>query len=629
MSEELLLQALVYLAAAVVFVPLAMRLRIGSVLGYLIAGCVIGPWGLGLVADAQQILGFAEIGVVLMLFLIGLELDPRRLWELRTSVFGGGALQMVVCGAALAGWLMWMGLGWAVAALVGLTLALSSTAIAMQAMGERSLQQTQMGQRAFAVLLFQDLAAIPLVALIPLLAGQVGHQGNSLWMGALKVVLALAIAVVVGRYLARPLLRFVAKSGLREVFSAVALLLVIGVGVLMERAGLSMAMGAFLAGVLLASSEYRHALESDIQPFKGLLLGLFFIGVGMSIDFGVLLSNPLLVLGLLVGFLVIKIVLLMVLARFFGAGGGQCMAFAALLGQGSEFAFVVFGAAATADVLPPEWERLLTLTVALSMAATPLLLAAIDLYQRVRPQARREADKIDEEGAQVIVCGFGRFGQIAGRLLWANGIKMVVLDHDPDNIDTLRRFGMKVFYGDATREDLLETAGADKATILINAIDSVPDSLRLVDVVKARFPHLRIVARARDVIHLFQLRSRGVEAVQREMFESALRAGRDALESLGMGPYEARELADTFRRHNLNMLDEVAPRYEDDGFRITAARRASEMLQRSISQDRAASAQAYDGTWDAPAATAATAATGATAASAAPAAPAASPAQAE
>jgi glutathione-regulated potassium-efflux system ancillary protein KefC len=598
MDKALLLQVLVYLAAAVIFVPLAMRARMGSVLGYLVAGCVIGPWGLALVADPGEILEFAEIGVVLMLFLIGLELDPRRLWRMRVPVFGGGILQMGLCGAALAGLMAWLGMSWPLAALVGLTLALSSTAVAMQAMSERGLLQTVLGERAFSLLLFQDIAAIPLVALIPLLAvGEAGDAGDSVGVAALKIVAALGGAVVMGRYLARPLLRFVARSGLREVFSAVALLLVIGVGEIIEHAGLSMAMGAFLAGVLLASSEYRHALESDIQPFKGLLLGLFFMGVGMSVDFGTLLGRPLMVLGLLAGFLVLKFVLLYALGRLFGAQRGRCLLFATLLGQGSEFAFVVFATARSADVLPEDWARVLTLVVALSMAATPIILAVLDAVERRRPRSTRADDRIEDDGARVIIAGFGRFGQIAGRLLLANGVKVVVLDHDPDNVDTLRRFGAKVFYGDATRADLLETAGAARAEVLLNAIDSVPDNLRLVDLVRRDFPHLRVVARARDAVHYYQLRKRGVDVVEREMFESSLRAGRHALEALGMGAYEAKEIADAFRRNNVDMLEETVPRFEDDGYRITVARRAQETLEKSIARDRELSLSVHRDAW--------------------------------
>ncbi|WP_058912203.1 glutathione-regulated potassium-efflux system protein KefC [Entomohabitans teleogrylli] len=587
MDSHSMIQALIYLGSAALIVPIAVRLGLGSVLGYLIAGCIIGPWGLRLVTDAEAILHFAEIGVVLMLFVIGLELDPRRLWTLRIPVFGGGILQMAACGILLGLFCMALGLRWQVAVLIGLTLALSSTAIAMQAMNERNLTLSPMGRSAFAVLLFQDIAAIPLVAMIPLLAS----SGASTTLGAflisaLKVVGALVLVVLLGRYVTRPALRFVARSGLREVFSAVALFLVFGFGLLLEEAGLSMAMGAFLAGVLLASSEYRHALESDIEPFKGLLLGLFFIGVGMSIDFGTLVHDPLRIILLLVGFLAIKTLMLWLITRPLRVPGKQRRWFAILLGQGSEFAFVVFGAAQMAQVLDPEWAKALTLAVALSMAATPLLLIVLASLEKSGSEQSQEADEIDEEQPRVIVAGFGRFGQIAGRLLLSSGVKMVVLDHDPDHIETLRKFGMKVFYGDATRIDLLESAGAAKAEVLINAIDDPQTSLQLTELVKEYFPDLQIIARARDVDHYLRLRQAGVEKPERETFESALMVGRHALESLGVGRYEARERADHFRRFNLQMMEELLGGERDISSRAAALKRTSTMLTEIISEDR-------------------------------------------
>ena len=590
MDSHTLIQALIYLGAAALIVPIAVRLGLGSVLGYLIAGCIIGPWALRLVTDAEAILHFAEIGVVLMLFVIGLELDPQRLWKLRASVFGGGALQMVACGVLIGLFCMLLGLRWQVAELIGMTLALSSTAIAMQAMNERNLTVSQMGRSAFAVLLFQDIAAIPLVAMIPLLAASGGATSLMAFaLSALKVAAALALVVVLGRYLTRPLLRFVARSGLREVFSAVALFLVFGFGLLLEEveAGLSMAMGAFLAGVLLASSEYRHALESDIEPFKGLLLGLFFIGVGMSIDFGTLVTHPLRIVILLVGFLAIKMLMLWLIARPLGVPRAQRRWFAVLLGQGSEFAFVVFGAARMADVLDGEWAKALTLAVALSMAATPILLVLLTRLEKSSSGQARDADEIDEEQPRVIVAGFGRFGQIAGRLLLSSGVKMVILDHDPDHVDTLRKFDMKVFYGDATRVDLLESAGAEKAEVLINAIDDPHVSLELVARVKEHFPHLQIISRARDVDHYIQLRQAGVEAPERETFEAALKSGRMTLEALGLGAYEARERADLFRRFNLQMVEEMVAMAENDAAsRVAVFKRTSDMLTGIINEDR-------------------------------------------
>ncbi|HDX4699606.1 TPA: glutathione-regulated potassium-efflux system protein [Enterobacter hormaechei subsp. steigerwaltii] len=549
MDSHTLIQALIYLGAAALIVPVAVRLGLGSVLGYLIAGCVIGPWGFRLVTDAESILHFAEIGVVLMLFVIGLELDPQRLWKLRASVFGGGALQMLACGLLLGGFCILLGMEWKVAELIGMTLALSSTAIAMQAMNERNLTVSQMGRSTFSVLLFQDIAAIPLVAMIPLLAA----SGASTTLGAfalsaLKVAGALALVVLLGRYVTRPLLRFVARSGLREVFSAVALFLVFGFG---------------------------------------LLLGLFFIGVGMSIDFGTLVTHPLRIIILLVGFLVIKMAMLWLIARPLNVPKPQRRWFAVLLGQGSEFAFVVFGAAQMANVLDPEWAKALTLAVALSMAATPILLVLLTRLEKTGSEQEREADEIDEEQPRVIIAGFGRFGQITGRLLLSSGVKMVILDHDPDHVDTLRKFDMKVFYGDATRVDLLESAGAAKAEVLINAIDDPETSMQMVELVKEHFPHLTIISRARDVDHYIQLRQAGVAAPERETFEGALKSGRMALESLGLGAYEARERADLFRRFNHEMVEEmVAMASSTATERAAVFKRTSTMLTEIINEDR-------------------------------------------
>ncbi len=586
-NHGMMIEGLIYLGSAALFVPIAVRFGLGSVLGYLIAGCIIGPWGLKLVSDAESILTFAEIGVVLMLFIIGLELDPKRLWTLRASVFGGGSIQMIGCGLVLSAFCTALGLDWKIAILIGLTLALSSTAIAMQAMSERSLTPTPIGRSAFAALLFQDIAAIPLVAMIPLLAST-GESTTLLSFGlsAAKVVGALAIVILLGRYVARPVLHFVARSNMREVFSAVALFLVFGFGILLEMAGLSMAMGAFLAGVMLASSEYRHALESDIQPFKGLLLGLFFIGVGMSIDFGTLIHHPLLIAGLLVGFMALKAALLWIIAPILSVPKRQRGMFAILLGQGSEFAFVIFSAAQLAGVLPEEWAKSLTLAVALSMAVTPVLLVVAGRLERNAPKDDRPQDIIDDEHASVIIAGFGRFGQIAGRLLLANNVHTVVLDNDPDHIETLRKFGTKVFYGDATRVDLLESAGAAQAKVLINAIDDVEANLELTRLAKENFPNLKIIARARDVDHWYQLRQLGVEAPERELFEGSLRAGRETLELLGLDPYEAREKAEQFKFFNLKMLEATLANYEDTEFRLAGLARARDMLTAAIEQDQ-------------------------------------------
>ncbi|SFW48019.1 MULTISPECIES: glutathione-regulated potassium-efflux system protein KefC [Pseudomonas] len=589
METHSLIEMLIYLASATLIVPIAVRFGLGPVLGYLLAGCIIGPWGLKLITDVKAILEFAEIGVVLMLFIIGLELDPKRLWALRRMVFGGGALQMLACGAAIGLFCTALGLNWTAALLVGLTLSLSSTAIAMQAMSERNLTATAVGRSSFAVLLFQDIAAIPLVAMIPLLSAHGDTpSGTALLLSIGKIVAAIAIVVLLGRYVTRPLLRFAARSGLREIFSAVALFLVFGFGFLLEEAGLSMAMGAFLAGVLLASSEYRHALESDIEPFKGLLLGLFFIGVGMSIDFGTLVNAPLKVITLTLGFILIKLLVIKIAGRFLNVPAGQRSWQAVLLGQGSEFAFVVFGAATVAGILTDQWGKSLTLAVALSMCLTPLLILLLDRFESVTRKNKRESDLVDQQNPRVIIAGFGRFGQIAGRLLMSCGVEVVVLDHDPDNIETLRKFGVKVFYGDATRLDLLHAAGAAQAVVLINAIDNREDNLTLTRLAQEHFPALQLIVRARDMGHLITLRQMGVEATERETFESALALGRSALEHMGVGAYEARERADQFRRLNLKMLEEIVAQPEDDlKFRHDAYRRANALLTEMFNEDRA------------------------------------------
>ncbi|MNQ51836.1 Glutathione-regulated potassium-efflux system protein KefC [compost metagenome] len=589
METHSLIEMLIYLGSAALIVPIAVRLGLGPVLGYLLAGCLIGPWGLKLVTDVKTILEFAEIGVVLMLFIIGLELDPKRLWAMRRMVFGGGSLQMLACGAAIALFCALLGLNWTAALLVGLTLSLSSTAIAMQAMNERNLTSTAVGRSSFAVLLFQDIAAIPLVAMIPLLAANGGTpSGAALALSIAKIVAAIGAVVILGQYVSRPVLRFVARSGLREIFSAVALFLVFGFGFLLEEAGLSMAMGAFLAGVLLASSEYRHALESDIEPFKGLLLGLFFIGVGMSIDFGTLINSPLKVMTLTFGFILIKLLVIKSVGRFLNVPTGQRSWQAVFLGQGSEFAFVVFGAATVAGLLTDQWGKSLTLAVALSMCLTPLLILLLDRLESAAKKDSQEPDIIDQQNPLVIIAGFGRFGQIAGRLLISCGVEVVVLDHDPDHIETLRKFGVKVFYGDATRLDLLEAAGAAQAVVLINAIDDQEDNLKLTRLAQEHFPALKLVVRARDMGHIITLRQMGVDAVERETFESALSLGRTALEYMGVGRYEARERADRFRRLNLEMLEEMAAQSaEDSEFKYDAYKRANALLTEIFNEDRA------------------------------------------
>lgn len=601
MEHSLLTNALIYLAAAVLAVPLAKRLGLGAVLGYLLAGMAIGPWGLGLIREVEDILHFSEFGVVLLLFLIGLELEPDRLWSLRRRIFGWGTAQVLLVAAALFGAALLAGIGWRVALIAALGLSLSSTAIALATLGERNLMATPAGQAGFALLLFQDIAAIPMIALVPLLgvAAAAGSGGEG-WLSAARLAAVIGGLVVGGRYLVRPALRIIAKSGMREIFTAFALLLVIAISLLMQWVGMSMALGAFMAGVLLADSEYRHALETDLEPFKGLLLGLFFIAVGMSVDFGVFLSQPWLILGLVLAFLAIKLAVLFALSFRFGIARGQRWLFAFLLSQGGEFAFVVFGAAAAARVFAPETGSMLVAVVALSMVSTPLLLLLHDkvLEPRYRGQNRREPDAIDANEGHVIIAGFGRFGQIVGRLLIANRVKLTVLDHDPDQIELLRRFGLKVFYGDATRVDLLHAAGAAKARALVLAIDDIDDSLALADAVRADFPDLPILARARNVTHYYQLMDRGVTVIERETFESALQLGRRVLCQLGYGAYRAREATLKFREHNKASVDAVYPYYKDREQYVSMAKRARDELNEMFARDLKNYDSETDQGWD-------------------------------
>jgi glutathione-regulated potassium-efflux system ancillary protein KefC len=584
--------ALIYLAAAVICVPIAWRCKLGAVLGYLIAGIGIGPWGLNFVSDVDSIMHFSEFGVVLMLFVIGLELEPKRLIEMRKSVFGGGTLQFGLTGIALALGAEALGLGWKAALVVGLGLALSSTAIAIATMSERNFLPTPTGQSGFAVLLFQDIAAIPLLAIIPLMGvaavgGSPANPDGAGWMTVAQALGAIVAVIVIGVYFTRPLLRLVARTNLREVFTAFSLLLVIGIAQIMSLVGLSMGLGAFLAGVLLASSEYRHALETDIEPFKGLLLGLFFISVGMAIDFGLLVNQPGKVALLLACFLVVKLATLWLTARIIGVTQRQRWLFAILLSQGGEFAFVAFAAAHAAGVLSREWADLLNMTVALSMATTPLLLLLHDGWiARSECAGRGQADVIDETDARVIIAGFGRFGQIVGRLMFANGINAVVLDHDPDQIELLRKFGYKVFYGDASRLDLLHAAGAARATLIVNAIDNVEDSLLLAGIVRENFPRLKMIARARNVMHYVGLRSRGVDVIERETFEAALKAGRHGLEALGIDRFRARDMANIFRRHNIRDLEARIPFFHDEATRVSAAKAGRDELAALFTRDR-------------------------------------------
>jgi len=584
-----------YLGAAVLAVPIAKALGLGAIIGYLAAGIAIGPWGLALVSNVQDILHFAEFGVVLMLFLVGLELQPSRLWSLRRPIFGLGSAQVLGCAAALfaLGWLG--GLPWRISLVGALGLALSSTAIALQSLSERNLLRTSSGQAAFSILLFQDVAAIPILALLPLLGAAAIGQGGELGAGelaveAIKIVGVIGAIVLGGRLLLRPLLRWIAKSKTPEIFTAAALLLVVGIAYLMVLVGLSMALGAFLAGVLLADSEYRRELEADIEPFKGLLLGLFFIAVGMSIDFGVLMRSPWQMAALVLGFLAVKAVVIYGLARAAQIPYQERPVFTLLLAQGGEFAFVVFQAAAGARVLKAETASLLIGAVALSMLLSPLLLVLLDrlLLRRFatlkQPPAVAEISEPQE--APVLIAGFGRYGQIVARVMLAQGVPATVLDHSVEILEVARTFGYRVFYGDATRLDLLRMAGAGQARVLVVAVDDPEQSLKIVALARKHFPQLAVVARARDLTHWNALRDLGVTNVQRELFESSLLSARSVLELMGLPHAEAQDIMQRFRTHNIALADRMYPHHKDRAKMIAVAREGRNQLAEQMAKER-------------------------------------------
>jgi glutathione-regulated potassium-efflux system ancillary protein KefC len=586
--------SLVYLAAAVLAVPLARFLGLGSIIGYLAAGILIGPWGLKLVTNPQDMLHFSEFGVVLMLFLVGLELEPRRLWSLRKPIFGWGSVQLFGSAALLMGAAVLAGVDWRLALVAALGLALSSTAIGLGVLAERNLMGTTSGQSVLSVSLLQDVAAIPVLALLPLLTLSNVHASGGGWIGAAKALGVIATIVLGGRLLLRPALRWIAGSKTPEIFTAASLLLVVATAALMQSVGLSMALGAFLAGVLLAESEYRRELETDIEPFKGLLLGLFFIAVGMSIDFAVVLQQPLLIAGVVLGFLLLKLAVLWAMGRAMPIPRPERPVFMILLAQGGEFGFVVFQTAAQAGVISAPVSSFLVAAVALSMLLTPLLLVAADrwLIPLLADQTRSTLPEISEPQSQpVIIAGSGRYGQIVGRMLYANGIQPTLLDHDAEAIDGFRRFGWRVFYGDATRLDLLRIAGAAQAKVLVLAIDDIEQSIEVAKLVGEHFPQLTLVARARNAQHFYALRDLGVQLIERETFDSALMSARSVLEALGWQPHQARTLAMRFRRHNMAQIDAMAPHWKDEDKLIAAAKQGRQQLEELFAQERGDAAQ--------------------------------------
>ena len=613
--DSLLFHAFIYLAAAVIAVPVAKRLGLGSVLGYLIAGILIGPHAFKLVGSSGgDVMHFAEFGVVMMLFLVGLELQPALLWRMRAQLLGLGGLQVFGTAALIALIGAAFGLGLRLPFAAGLILAMSSTAIVLSSLQERGQLKSPGGHAAFSVLLFQDIAVIPIFALLPLLAvaplatpaaataataeaaTAVAHSANAIahlpgWAQTLATLAAVGAVVFAGRHLVNPLFRAIAKTGLRELFTAAALLLVIGVSLIMQLVGLSAALGTFVAGVVLANSEYRHELESDLEPFKGLLLGLFFITVGAGIDLALVAAQPGLIAALVVGLLVVKFAVLFALSRLFKLATPAGLLFAFALAQGGEFAFVLLSFVVDQNVLTSAQAAPLIATVALTMALTPLLFVINEKLVQprfARPAAHaRAADVIDpaDQENPVIIAGFGRFGHIVGRLLRANGVGTTVLDLDADQIEIIRRLGIKVFYGDATRLDLLHAAGAARAKLIVIAIDDEAKAVELAETVQKHFPNLKIFARASGRVHAYQFQKRGVTTFYRETLASSLDLGVDVLRTLGFRAHQAHRAAQVFKQHDESAVRDLAQYWEDDARYFSEARRQIDAFDRMFAND--------------------------------------------
>ena len=582
----MLTQSAIFLAAAVVAVPIFKRIGLGSVLGYLAAGAMIGPSGLGLIHEVEATMHFAELGVVLLLFLIGLELQPSRLWKIRSLVFGAGGAQVVASAVILGVIGVALGASASTAVVVGVALAMSSTAFALQVLGEKNELATSHGRTAFGVLLFQDLAAIPTLALVPMLGVSQAGPGEGQASRVALVVGVIVAVILAGRFLVRPVFRIVASAKSHELSIASALLVVLGTAILMNAIGLSMALGAFIAGVLLADSEYRHELESNIEPFKGLLLGLFFMAVGMSANLGLVVERPGAVFGLVFALVAVKFAVLFGLARVMRLSTLPAFSLAVALSQGGEFAFVIFGVGRQAQVLGRELSDLLAVVVTLSMAVTPLLFMVRDrLAASLSRGEAREFDTVQDDNSRVIVAGFGRFGQIVARLLRHKKIPFTALEINPTQVDFVRRYGNRIYYGDASRVDLLRAAGADRANLFVLAIDDPEASVRTAKAVQHHFPGLKIIARARNRQHALALLGLNIHYVIRETYLSSLDAARQTLEDLGLPTAEARDAIRTFRDYDENMVRDQVAFKDDEKKLIASAQQAAAELERLFEQD--------------------------------------------
>ncbi|WP_319503196.1 monovalent cation:proton antiporter-2 (CPA2) family protein [uncultured Draconibacterium sp.] len=616
-NQEFFLNALIYLGAAVVSVPIAKKLGLGSVLGYLLAGIIIGPFVLRLVGnEAGEVMHFAEFGVVLMLFIIGLELEPKLLWKMRRSIFGLGGLQVLITAGLITGVALLLKFQLNRAVAIGLILALSSTAIVLQTLSEKGLMRNIAGRSAFSVLLFQDMAVIPILALLPIIAtlgtpadlsdtsiesiGQVAQLAG--WLQLLIIIGAITVMVIIGRFAARHIFRLVAETGLHEVFVALALLMVIGIALGMDAIGLSPALGTFIAGVVLADSEYRHELETTIDPFKGLLLGLFFISVGAGINFNLLIENPWLIIGFVLLLIFIKFVVLLILGRIFRLKKGFEFLFAFLLAQASEFAFVLISFSKQNKLFDEQTSGMLLLVVTLSMAISPLLLIFND--KAVSPilarwQNKLEYDEIEDEETPVILAGFGRFGLTVGRILLANGFKVTILDNNPSNVETLRKYGFKLYFGDITRPTMLEKAGIEKARLLILSMAEHENALKVAKIVREKYPHVKVLARAKDIFHVFEYLNLNINKVQRENFHSATELGNNALVELGFSKYEAYRATRTFKHHEHQVTEELYQHWlEDQSKFIQETRRFEEQVKETLQAEKNYSIHDSDCAWD-------------------------------
>jgi len=586
-------EAALFLGAAVTVVPVFKRLGLGSVLGYLAAGVIIGPSVLALIPDVEGALHFGEFGVVLLLFLVGLELEPKRLWDMRRIVFGAGSTQVAITSIvfALAG--LALGLGPIAAGIVGFALSLSSTAIALQLLSERKQLGTQAGKTAFGVLLFQDISAIPVLAMLPLLAttgvaAVAAHDGPGGWLGAARVAGVLLALVFGGRLVLRPLFRWIAGTKSQELFTAAALMCVVGIALLMERVGLSMALGTFLAGVLLADTEFRHELEADIEPFKGLLLGLFFMAVGMAVNVSLIVERPLVVAGLVLGLIVVKFAVLFLSGRLFGLGNGQARTLAISGAQGGEFAFVIFRTAAPLGLLAADVNELLVVVVSVSMAVAPLGFVLGDLVKKLGGDGPEEKPAYDDslkDESPVIIAGFGRVGQVVGRVLRAKKIRFTAMDASSQHVDFIKKFGNKIYYGDASRLELLRSAQTEKARVFVLAIDDVEGSMRVAETVIRHFPHLKIYARARNRQHAYRLLEMGVTNIFRETMGSSVEMTGGVLQALGLPAEETRRTLVKFRAFDEKQLSESFQHSKDMNKLTAIANKALKDLEELFEKD--------------------------------------------